>query len=235
MTHRSIKTPNPKRQSLTPRPTSGSLVFEDRPDRNVEIALLGRSNVGKSTVMRQLTGRDVPTGRRPGVTTKPTYHDWHEGDFLLTDLPGFGFMKGTPTQHQEEIKTGIVRYLEDNAASIVAGVLVLDGKAALEIIDRHLEADDPPYALELHELLLELDIEPVLTVNKMDKVDDRDERLDAIGDRFGYPPPWQQWSDRIAPIVAKTGRIDDLLQVLYAILERTGHGKLRGYLPSHHQ
>ncbi len=210
-------------------------MFEDRPDRGVEIVLLGRSNVGKSTIMRNLTGRDVATGRRPGVTTKPTYHDWHEGDFLLTDLPGYGFMKGTSQERQDTIRTGIVRYLEVHASSIVAGVLVLDGNAAAEIIERHLARGDPPYALELHELLLELQITPVLAVNKMDKVDTRDETLDTIGEHFGYPSPWQQWSDRIAPTVAKAGRIDPLLVALYSILEEAGHGSLRGYLPNPHQ
>lgn len=210
-------------------------MFEDRPDRAVEIVLLGRSNVGKSTVMRQLTGRAVATGRRPGVTTRPTYHDWHEGDFLLTDLPGFGFMSGISDEEQDRIKTDIVRYLEEHATSIVAGVLVLDGNAAVEIIDRHLDRGDPPYALELHSLLQELQIEPILAVNKMDKVDNRDETLDAIGDHFGYPRPWQQWQDTIAPTVAKEGRIDALLDALYTVLEASGHGELRGYLPTPHQ
>lgn len=216
-----------------PRPRSS--VFEGRPDRAVEIALLGRSNVGKSTIMRGLTGRDVPTGRRPGVTRKPTYHDWAEGDFLLTDLPGFGFMSGVPEAERERIKTGIVRYLEDNAEAILAGVLVLDGNAEVEIIDRHQSAGEPPYALELHELLLDLEIRPVLAVNKMDRVDDRDATLDAVVDRFGLPPPWQQWRDRVAPITAKGGRIGPLVEVLGAILEEAGHGRLRGHLPSAHQ
>lgn len=210
-------------------------MFDDRPPYGTEIVLVGRSNVGKSTLMRCLTGRDVDTGRRPGVTTKPTHHGYHEGDFLLTDLPGFGFMAGVPAAQRERIKTGIVRYLEDNAEAIVVGVIVLDGSAAVEIIDRHLDRGDPPYALELHELLLDLGIEPVLAVNKLDKVDDRDETLDAIADRFGYPPPWQQWSDRIAPVVAKRGHIDALLTVLYEWLEASGNGDLRGYLPDRHQ
>lgn len=210
-------------------------VFEGRPDRAVEIALLGRSNVGKSTVMRGLTGRDVPTGRRPGVTTRPTFHDWAEGDFLLTDLPGFGFMAGVPKDQRERIKTDIVRYLEANAEAVLVGVLVLDGKAEVEIIDRHADAGEAPYAIELYELLLDLGIQPVLAVNKMDRVDDRDATLDAIVDRFGLPPPWQQWRDRVAPIVAKQGRIRPLVEVLGAVLEDAGHGRLRGYLPDAHQ
>lgn len=185
--------------------------------------------------MRQLTGRDVATGRRPGVTTSPTYHDWPGGEFLLTDLPGFGFMAGVPEERREWIKTAIVRYLEENAESILIGVLVLDGSAAVEIIDRHLGRGDPPYVLELHDLLLELGIDPILAVNKMDKVDNRDETLDAIADRFGYLPPWQQWTDRIAPIVAKRGSIGPLLTSIGDHLESSGKGHLRGHLPSSHQ
>lgn len=210
-------------------------MFDDRPNFGVEIVLLGRSNVGKSTLMRQLTGRDVDTGRRPGVTTAPTHHGWAEGDFLITDLPGFGFMAGVSAERREAIKTGIVRYLEDHADSIVAGVIVLDGSSAVEIIDRHLNKGDPPYVLELHALLVDLGIEPVVAVNKMDKVEDRDGTLDTIAEHFGCPPPWQQWQDRIAPITAKRGQIDPLLDVLYNRLETAGQGQLRGYLPSPHQ
>jgi GTP-binding protein EngB required for normal cell division len=37
-------------------------MFESRPDRESEVVLCGRSNVGKSTVMRELTGHDFDTG-----------------------------------------------------------------------------------------------------------------------------------------------------------------------------
>lgn len=214
---------------------AGPVVFEDRPDRSVEIVLLGRSNVGKSTIMRALTGRSVPTGRRPGVTTRPTYHDWAEGDFLVTDLPGFGFMSGVPEEERERIKTGIVRYLEAHRDAIVAGVLVLDGNAAVEIIDRHVARGEAPYTVELYELLVDLEVDPVIAVNKMDRVDDRDATLDAVVERFGMPPPWQQWRDRVAPVTAKDGRIDALVGVLGDHLEAVGHGRLRGFLPEAHQ
>lgn len=185
--------------------------------------------------MRELTGRAVTTGRRPGVTTRPTYHDWADGDFLITDLPGFGFMEGVPDEERERIKTGIVRYLEAHHESILVGVIVLDANAAVEIIDRHSDRGDPPYAIGLYELLLDLDIEPVLAINKMDRADGRDETLDEIVDRFGLPPPWQQWQDRVAPITAKDGRIGALVATLDAALEEAGHGRLRGYLPDAHQ
>ena len=190
-------------------------MFEDRPDRDSEIVLVGRSNVGKSTIMRELTGHAVPTGKKPGVTRKPNHFDWSGESFMFTDLPGFGFMSGVEGEHQDAIQTDIVRYVEANADGILAGVLVVDGKSVIDIIDRHSERGNIPHDVEMFHFLDELDIPVVVAVNKMDKVDDNDERLDELCDRLGLFPPWQQWSDdTIAPITAKKGRINALREVL---------------------
>jgi GTP-binding protein EngB required for normal cell division len=185
-------------------------MFEGRPDRDAEIAFVGRSNVGKSTIMRELTGHRFDTGRKPGVTRQPNFYDWAEADFLLTDLPGFGYMSGVPEARREGIKDDIVRYLEANSERILVAVLVVDGKAVIDIIDRHLDAGDVPYDLDMYEFLADLGLPTVVAVNKMDKVDDRDGRLDEVCDRFGLLPPWQQWRDMVAPISAKRGDIDAL-------------------------
>ncbi|MFC7176249.1 GTP-binding protein EngB [Halosegnis marinus] len=186
-------------------------MFDTRPDRDSEVVLLGRSNVGKSTLMREITGHRFDTGGKPGVTRKPNHYDWAPEDFVITDLPGFGFMSGVPDEVQERIKTDIVRYLEEHADSILAGVIVLDGKAAVDIIDRHSGPDEIPHAVEMYGFLRELGIPVVLAVNKMDKVDDRDDRLNDICDRFGLLPPWKQWEgESVAPIVAKKGNIGAL-------------------------
>ena len=189
-------------------------MFETRPDREAEVVLVGRSNVGKSTLMREITGHDVAAGKRPGVTQKPNHYDWVGPDFVITDLPGFGFMEGVPADRREAIKTDIVRYIETHAEKILAGVVVLDGSAAVEIIDRHNGPESVPHAVELFGFLRDVGIPPVLAVNKMDKVDSRDDCLDAIGDRFGLYPPWRQWQDTIAPITAKRGNIDALNQAV---------------------
>jgi small GTP-binding protein len=188
-------------------------MFEDRPDRD-EVVLVGRSNVGKSTLMRELTGHSVSTGRKPGVTRQPNHFDWTSENFMFTDLPGFGFMSGVPEEQREQIKTDVVRYIEANADDILAGVLVVDGKSVVDIIDRHSGDDEIPHDVELFHFLRELGIPTVVAVNKMDKVDDRDERLDDLCDRLGILPPWQQWQDTIAPITAKRGDIDALTDAL---------------------
>ncbi|NUE01210.1 GTP-binding protein EngB [Halorubraceae archaeon YAN] len=190
-------------------------MFEHRPDRDAEIILIGRSNVGKSTLMRELTGHTFSTGKKPGVTRKPNHYDWNAESFMFTDLPGFGFMSGVEKGMREAIKTDIVHYIEDNAEKILVGVLVVDGKSVIDIIDRHTNNDEIPHDVEMFYFLEELGIPVVVAVNKMDKVDDKDERLDELCDRLGLYPPWQQWSDdTIAPITAKRGQITSLREVL---------------------
>ncbi len=185
-------------------------MFENRPDRDAEVILIGRSNVGKSTLMRELTGHDVTTGSNPGVTKKPNHYDWGPEDFVITDLPGFGYMRGVPDDVRERIKTDVVRYIEANAEKILVGILVVDGKAVIDIIDRHSGENEIPHDVEMFGFLQELDIPAVVAVNKMDKVDDRDERLDELAERLGLYPPWQQFDDVFAPISAKRGSIEPL-------------------------
>ncbi|MEF8801663.1 MAG: GTP-binding protein EngB [Halolamina sp.] len=188
--------------------------FENRPDRDAEVVLVGRSNVGKSTLMRELTGHSFDTGRKPGVTRQPNHYDWAGTDFMFTDLPGFGFMSGVEADHREQIKTNVVRYIEENAENILAGILVVDGKAVIDIIDRHEQRGNIPHDVEMFQFLQEVDVDPIVAVNKMDKVDDEDERLDDLCDRLGLYPPWQQWQEIICPISAKRGNIDSLEAVL---------------------
>ncbi len=188
--------------------------FENRPDRDTEVVLVGRSNVGKSTLMRELAGHSFDTGGTPGVTRQPNHYDWAGQEFMFTDLPGFGFMSGVEAERREQIKTDVVRYIEEYADQIMAGVLVVDGKAVIDIIDRHRERGNVPHDVEMFHFLEAVDVDPLVAVNKMDKVDDRDERLSDLCDRLGLYPPWQQWQDVICPISAKRGDIDALEKAL---------------------
>lgn len=189
-------------------------MFENRPNCETEVVLVGRSNVGKSTVMRELTGHDFTTGKKPGVTRQPNHYDWASESFMFTDLPGFGFMSGVEEDRREQIKTDVVRYVEEFADHIIAAVLVVDGKAVIDIIDRHRADGEIPHDVELFHFLDDVGADPIVAVNKMDKVADRNDRLDDLCDRLGLYPPWQQWQDTIAPISAKHGRIDPLLECL---------------------
>jgi len=201
-------------------------MFDTRPARDAEVVLVGRSNVGKSTLMREITGHTFDTGSRPGVTREPNHYDWASQDFVVTDLPGFGFMSGVREDVREQIKTDVVRYVEEYADQILVGILVVDGKAAVDIIDRHSGPDEIPHDVEMFHFLREVEIPPVVAVNKMDKVDDEDERLDELCDRLGLVPPWKQWQETIAPISAKRGTIEALTEAVRHHLHEAGRDDL---------
>ena len=187
-----------------------------------EIVFIGRSNVGKSTIMRELIGAKVKVGRRPGVTQKPNYYLFN--DLLVTDMPGYGFMRGVEQAKQERIKDLIVRYFEDNAGRILCAVQVVDAKAFSEIVDRWDSRREIPIDVELNDFLYDLDLDVIVAVNKMDKIHPEawDEFLDGICERLHMLPPWSQWTDKVAPIVAKKGDIDTLNRILKERLRRAG-------------
>lgn len=174
--------------------------------------------MGKSLLIRGLTGRKVPVGRRPGVTTTPV--EVQAGPVKYVDMGGFGFMSGLSRGEIEDHKLGFVRELERLHEEIDLALLVIDAKAFGEICDRWESRGEIPIDIEMHDFLIDLGIEVLVVANKMDKVDLPDRILDGIADRLGYLPPWRQWRDTIKPISAKTGTgISDLKR---EISERVG-------------
>ncbi len=182
-----------------------------------EIIFVGRSNVGKSTLISTLTGKKLRTGRRPGVTRKPLQIPYQ--DIQITDMPGFGFMSGATEESIDAIKNNIVRYIENNAGNIVFAVMVVNAGSFAQIVDRWNSRNEIPVEVELFEFLHELDIEVIVAANKIDKVDSVDEILDGIAQRLGMMPPWRQWLDMIVPVSARKGKIDELKKLMQKKLE----------------
>ena len=71
-----------------------------------EFAFIGRSNVGKSSLINMITGRKglAKTSGEPGKTKTINYFlinsNWH-----LVDLPGYGYAKTSQKQREKWIKT----------------------------------------------------------------------------------------------------------------------------------
>ncbi|MEA3294088.1 MAG: GTP-binding protein EngB [Euryarchaeota archaeon] len=178
---------------------------KSKPNSSHEIIFVGRSNVGKSTLIRSLTGKSVPIGRRPGVTLKPLHLQFN--DLLITDMPGFGFMSGVKERKQDIVKTKFVRYIEQNKDNIIIVILVLDAKSFAQVVDRWEGRGEIPVDVEMFQFLRELDIDVIAAVNKVDKIKDIDNVMDGVAVRLGLLSPWRQWLDILAPVSAKKGDI----------------------------
>ena len=86
--------------------------FESFPQQGMpEIAMAGKSNVGKSSLINSLTRHSklARTSSEPGKTRLINYYAINE-DFLLVDLPGYGFARA-PKSEQEKWAQMIEGYL----------------------------------------------------------------------------------------------------------------------------
>lgn len=68
-----------------------------------EVAFVGRSNVGKSSLLNYLCGRRnlARTSSTPGRTRLINYFAINGGQFYFVDLPGYGFAKGNKQEQKE--------------------------------------------------------------------------------------------------------------------------------------
>ncbi|MBR4817390.1 MAG: YihA family ribosome biogenesis GTP-binding protein [Bacteroidales bacterium] len=89
-----------------------------------EFAFIGRSNVGKSSLINMLTGRKklAVTSSTPGKT-KLVNHFLINGSWYLVDLPGYGYAK-LPQKAREELKAVIRDYIHNSEELLMLFVLV---------------------------------------------------------------------------------------------------------------
>jgi len=89
------------------------------------VAIIGRPNVGKSTLVNRLAGgRDAIVYDQPGVTRDRTYQPafWQDRDFMVVDTGGLVF----------DDDTEFLPYIREQAmaalAEASAAILVVDGQ-----------------------------------------------------------------------------------------------------------
>ena len=102
-----------------------AVVINDYPETTeIEFAFIGRSNVGKSSLINSLTNRRnlARTSKTPGRTQLINFFDVNE-DFYFVDLPGYGFAK-VPEAVKKTWGKIIADYLNSDREKIV--FLLLD-------------------------------------------------------------------------------------------------------------
>ena len=103
--------------------TSAAQPSDFPPPSLPELAVVGRSNVGKSSLINALVGQDglARTSRTPGRTRLANWFEI-DGRFHLVDLPGYGYAQVHQAM-RESWRPLIENYLEERKT--LAGVLLL--------------------------------------------------------------------------------------------------------------
>lgn len=132
------------------------------------IVFAGRSNVGKSSTIRVLTGKKVRVGKKPGSTRWEMMIDF--GSVTIVDIPGFGFMSGQSKTTIEETKVNIVQKLESWSDSLALSVLIIDISLFRELFERWSSRGEIPIDVEFYSFLSEISPHVIVLANKGDKV-----------------------------------------------------------------
>lgn len=114
---------------------TSALKTDELPDLSLpEIAIVGRSNVGKSSLINHLlhSKKVAKVSSMPGKTQRINYFLIDDA-FLLVDLPGYGYAKTSKTL-QEEWGIWIDRYLKKRELKLI--LFLIDARRELTEEDR---------------------------------------------------------------------------------------------------
>ena len=127
-------------------------------DRRLEFAFLGRSNVGKSSLMNALLGKKrlAKTSSTPGKTQTINFFDIN-GRFYFVDLPGYGFAK-VPLRVKAKWGRTVNAYLEERETLRLV-VLLIDSRHKPSVHDH-----------EVLEFLDRAEVPTLLVATKIDKL-----------------------------------------------------------------
>jgi len=184
------------------------IISAARPDQfpaegDPEVAFLGRSNVGKSSLLNALVESDklAFTSARPGRTQFVNFYQV-DGGLRFVDLPGYGFAR-VPQEKSKEWKALIEKYLSERGALRLC-VIILDARRGWMQKD-----------IELRDWLEHYGRPYVVAATKVDKLKSQKERhqsLRALRDRY---------SGEILECSAVTGRgVREIWQVISKIKTR---------------
>ena len=173
-------------------------------DKKPQIAFVGRSNVGKSSLINMLVGqkRLVKSSGNPGKTKQINFFVVNK-NYYFVDLPGYGYAK-IKEKEREKLRKLILWYLIGKEAPIEKVVLIVDAKVGLREFD-----------FEMIEVLKKENHPFVIVANKIDKLNqkERHQALKKIEEEI-------EKETKIFPVSAKKGAgRDTLLEEIFGDIE----------------
>lgn len=147
-------------------------------DKEPQIAFVGRSNVGKSSVINSLVLSKglVKSSSTPGKTKEINFFSINK-KYYFVDLPGYGFAR-MGAKGAEKIRKLILWYLGSGEAKVKLVVLIVD-----------LGVKPMPYDKEMADILRSENINFVVVGNKVDRLNqaERAHNAKAIEAALGAP------------------------------------------------
>jgi len=146
---------------------SDSILRDGKP----QIAFVGRSNVGKSSVINKLLSKPAlaKSSSTPGKTSEINFFLVNNKVYVV-DLPGYGFAK-VGRKIREKFRKRILWYLTESGAKPKYVVLIIDARRGVTDLDE-----------DMIEILLGEDHNWIIVVNKTDKLNQKEhsDLLDRI-------------------------------------------------------
>lgn len=173
-------------------------------DKSAFIAIIGRPNVGKSSILNKLLGQKVAiVSSKPQTTRTRIMGVLTEGKDQLVFLD-------TPGMHKPKNSLGdyMVRSINESVAGVDACLLVTEAGQEIRENERM-----------LIEKVKKLDLHCVLAINKTDTINDKEVILEQI---IKYSKEMD--FDAIVPVSAETGsKLDELKEELKKFTSEGGH------------
>ncbi|MFH0809797.1 MAG: ribosome biogenesis GTP-binding protein YihA/YsxC [Pseudomonadota bacterium] len=177
-----------------------------------EIALAGRSNVGKSSLINALVGQDVArTSAVPGKTRTLNFYSVRP-DLILVDLPGFGYAK---------VSQEVRRSWQPAVEGYLASRRSLRGVLTVVDIRRGLQAEER----DLLSWLAHLGLPALVVLTKADKLKGNAGRRQAAAAAAELP----------AEPVVFSARTGESRQLLWRLIEGMAAGEHKTVQNPHRQ
>lgn len=152
--------------------TSSAKVSQCPDTQSPEFAFIGRSNVGKSSLINMLCSHKglAKVSATPGKTQLINHFSINNGEWMLVDLPGYGYAK-VPLGEKAKFQSIISDYALKREQLVMFFVLV-DIRHSMQTIDRNfmefLGINSIPFAIIFTKAdkLKERDVEPSIEAYK---------------------------------------------------------------------